>query len=549
MTTAMKCFAFAPLLCLSLLVGCASKYRGEDPALGAALEKALSAHDGKARFTARVIELPSRRELYAHNCDAPFIPASNGKIFTSSTGLDRFGPNHTFKTYLAMDGDDLWVIGTGDPAVGDEPIAKSYKQKMCTIFDDWAAELKKRGVTSIKGKLIYYQGALDREWVHPSWSRGFLADWYAAPVTGLNFNANCVDITVFPTKPGEPARYEVMPPVKNVKVINKCMTATAAATRASTQPDHAATQSASGDEPSTTPVASSAASRPARSRGRGSRSSATTQALGPPDIERAADSNTYTLSGYCTEKKVLSSKAVIDPGAFFADAMRTNFESNGIIIAGPSVESRSPLGGKLTPPSEKLIATHETKMSDVMWRINKSSQNLFAEALSKLNGQDYLASQGKEFTPGSWKDGSAAAHHFLQSNGIRDSEITLVDGSGLSRLNRVTSHAITDIFAHLYDTPNFNAFYVSMGIAGKDGTIAKRMYDLGDRIHAKTGYIGGVRSLSGYATTLDGRTLAFSFIFNDIPGEVKPYEALQDSACRILVNGPGASHAATKAAR
>src|SRR4051812_9806331 len=115
----------APLLLLSLALGCQSRYRGEDPALGAALEKALSAHaDTKARFTARVIELPSRRELYAHDCDEPFMPASNGKIFTSSTGMDRFGPNHTFKTYLAMDGDDLWIIGTGDPAIGDHAIAK-----------------------------------------------------------------------------------------------------------------------------------------------------------------------------------------------------------------------------------------------------------------------------------------------------------------------------------------------------------------------------------------------------------------------------------------
>jgi hypothetical protein len=32
--------------------------------------------------------------------------------------LDRFGPEHRFKTYLAIDGDDLWIIGTGDPATG-----------------------------------------------------------------------------------------------------------------------------------------------------------------------------------------------------------------------------------------------------------------------------------------------------------------------------------------------------------------------------------------------------------------------------------------------
>ena len=59
---------------------------------------------------ARVVDLETRQELYATNPDRPMIPASNGKLAVAATALDTFGPDYTFKTYLAKDNDDLWII-------------------------------------------------------------------------------------------------------------------------------------------------------------------------------------------------------------------------------------------------------------------------------------------------------------------------------------------------------------------------------------------------------------------------------------------------------
>jgi D-alanyl-D-alanine carboxypeptidase/D-alanyl-D-alanine-endopeptidase (penicillin-binding protein 4) len=64
------------------------------------------------------------------------------------------------------------------------------------------------------------------------------------------------------------------------------------------------------------------------------------------------------------------------------------------------------------------------------------------------------------------------------------------------------------------------------------------MTDLAGRVFAKTGYIGGVRSLSGYVKTGEGKWLVFSIIYNGIPGDVKPYEELQDQAVRLLAEWP-----------
>src|SRR6185437_531335 len=102
------------------------------------------------------------------------------------------------------------------------------------------------------------------------------------------------------------------------------------------------------------------------------------------------------------------------------------------------------------------------------------------------------------------------------------SKLVIVDGSGLSRQDRVTARLVSDLLVTMYKHPYHETFFNSLGISGTDGTIDKRMKDLKGRVHAKTGYIGGVRALSGYVQNDDGHYYAFSFIYNGIKGSVKP---------------------------
>ena len=91
----------------------------------------------------------------------------------------------------------------------------------------------------------------------------------------------------------------------------------------------------------------------------------------------------------------------------------------------------------------------------------------------------------------------------------------------------------TDVLTVMFRHPTGKMYRESLSIAGQDGTIAKRMLDLKGRVFAKTGYIGGVRSLSGYIQTRSSRWLCFSIVYNQVPGPVKAFEDLQDEAVHV----------------
>jgi serine-type D-Ala-D-Ala carboxypeptidase/endopeptidase (penicillin-binding protein 4) len=254
-----------------------------------------------------------------------------------------------------------------------------------------------------------------------------------------------------------------------------------------------------------------------------------------PSIDRAPDENVYTISGGCREKTVLKSKPVINPGAFFADALRTQLAKKGIEVRHIQRSSSLPYQGT-EPPAEMLLAVHETTVAELLPRINKNSQNLLAEGLCKLLGAAYDRDRG-EARPGSWSSGSEAVHAFLSRLNIDGSGVVVADGSGLSRRNRVTTRAISDLLIRMRPHEHGEVFYQSLSVGGVDGTIRSRYTDRSGEVHAKTGYIGGVRSLSGYTPSRKG-TIVFSFIYNRIPGSVKPYEELQDYAVRTLMSWP-----------
>ena len=478
------------VLSLLLSVGCAPARH--DTNLVARLPSILHKLDNTgAIVSARVIELPSGRELFADDPDRPFTPASNMKLVVTAASLAALGPEHTFKTWLVGSGDDLVIVGSGDPAIGDPRIAQKARRTTETVLDEWAKVVQDKGYTWIAGDICFDESYFEARQIHPNWHEDDLVEWYACPVSGLNFNDNCIDVSVQPGEAGKPVAYKVSPATGTVDIVNSCL---------------------SGDKGD------------------------------PVDVRRAPEHNIFTVTGTVTKAETLKSKPVTEPGLLIADAFRMALERRGIRLDGTirrvkveRLSDGSPCGGK-------ILAVHESAMADVMWRTNKSSQNLFAECLAKTLGRRWAAQRGRD-EPGSWANAAPAIRAGIAKLGVSTRGLTVDDGSGLSDHNRVTARLLTDLLRAMFVHPYAEAFRASMARGGVDGTIEGRMSDLRGRIFAKTGYIGGVRTLSGYVRTKGGQWLAFSFLYNRIDGTVKPYEKLQDDCCRVLVDWQSDSQA------
>jgi D-alanyl-D-alanine carboxypeptidase/D-alanyl-D-alanine-endopeptidase (penicillin-binding protein 4) len=141
---------------------------------------------------------------------------------------------------------------------------------------------------------------------------------------------------------------------------------------------------------------------------------------------------------------------------------------------------------------------------------------------------------------GSWSAGIAVERDFLtRVVGIDPADFTLSDGSGLSDHNRVTPRALVRLLGYVRRTPEMAVVRQSLPVSGREGSLRARLTDLPGRVAAKTGYIGGVDSMSGWVTTDDGRTVLFSIIANRTGQPSARMKAGIDDVVRAIASTPG----------
>jgi D-alanyl-D-alanine carboxypeptidase/D-alanyl-D-alanine-endopeptidase (penicillin-binding protein 4) len=195
----------------------------------------------------------------------------------------------------------------------------------------------------------------------------------------------------------------------------------------------------------------------------------------------------------------------------FAEMLAANnIRREGQVRRDNTFRSR-PAGGE----GGNVVAVHETPLTTVLARANKDSMNLYAESLCKRLGREATGQ------PGSWANGTAALADYLRKAGVPDEQFKLDDGCGLSKENVISPHAINKVLAHAFHGKARDAFVFSLSVAGVDGTLEDRFKgsDLRGRVLGKSGYINGVRSLSGYLKAKDGQHYAFSILMNKVPDD------------------------------
>jgi D-alanyl-D-alanine carboxypeptidase/D-alanyl-D-alanine-endopeptidase (penicillin-binding protein 4) len=163
-------------------------------------------------------------------------------------------------------------------------------------------------------------------------------------------------------------------------------------------------------------------------------------------------------------------------------------------------------------------------LRDILPHFEKPSQNQIGEILLRALGRSRK-------NVGSADSGARVIREQLLAWGAAGDGLVVRDGSGLSRHNVVTPETIVRVLEAMRLGPHFAVFHDALPIAGVDGTIRTRMRGTPaeGNVHAKTGTLDMVRSLSGYVSTADGRPLLFSMLSNNWTVPVREIEAVQDA--------------------
>lgn len=191
---------------------------------------------------------------------------------------------------------------------------------------------------------------------------------------------------------------------------------------------------------------------------------------------------------------------------------KIKFNGNVRIAKIPVLRKFSPFKIKYEIESNKL--------SDIVIVTNKKSNNLYAEHLFKKLSANFSRVEG------SWTDSQIIITDFLTRKiNLNTKSFKIRDGSGLSSKNKISTRAMVKILEFVTKKDYFDEFYSSLSVAGLDGTLIKRFKNkpLYKNLKAKTGYIGGVSSLSGYFEGKDQDIYAFSFIVNDYNYSIRPF--------------------------
>ncbi len=446
--------------------------------------------DPAVACSARIVDLDSGQALAAVGSTVPLLPASTAKVFVLAAAIDVLGPDFAFRTVLVRRGPDLVLIGDGDPALGDLKVAEARGVSQDAALGHWAQALLSQGVTTIAGDLVIDDSLFDGAFIHPDWEPGDVKKWFAAPVGALNYNGNCIDVTIEPAaEAGAPVRWETVPRTDLIEVVNRC-----------------------------------------KSGGKGT-----------PLIDRPQADFRFVISGRCPKRWPFPPVPVADPGLLAGGALRTALADHGIAIVGQIRRERVRTAGGQLPPECQVVGEWVTPLPLVLARAGKDSQNMFAECLLKRLGYEWSRRQGHADPQGTWATGRSAVEEFLVRAGADPNRVTLADGSGLSRSNRCSADDLVAVLAYMYRHPQRDLYCNSLSSAGSDGTLRKRLTGLPGQVYAKTGYLSGTRTLSGYAVTPQGRWRAFAVLFNGFKGGAAPYNTIHDEICRMLAADPPAA--------
>ena len=435
------------------------------PALKKSINSLIIDSGLDVNMSIKVASLNSGKTLYALNSQNRLMPASNNKLYTCAAALSNLGSDYIFETVIYQDGYNLILRGGGDPdfslAQLDSlaQIISSQIESVDTLFLD----------ESLMDSFHFGEGWM---WDEGSW-------WYAAPISALSLNDNCIDFFVQPGELGHPAQVSTNPATNYIKIDNQSVTVN------------------------------------------------DTVDFQKFKIERdwAERTNSFTLSGEILDTSSIDTlvRNIYHPPLFAGNVLKEMLAEKGTSIKIVSI-------GNVTE-NGKLLVSHKSDS------LLQSALNLMTES-DNLTAELYVKTLGiSDDKPGNWNDGITTVKSFLaDSAGIDTAAFRMADGSGASRYNLTSADHFIKLLTYMYTSPFKKDFLYVLPGGGFKGTLEDRLDSTGSKIRAKTGHLSGVSCLSGYAFSPQYGPLAFSMLMNGYIGSSRDYRKLQDDILEILVH-------------
>lgn len=419
------------------------------------LTNAINVFEKDAQFKHAVISMyvvDSKRGvvIYEKNQELGLAPASTQKIITSVSAFELLGKDYRYKTEIFYSGKIngtvkfIHIKAYGDPTLGSWRYAGTKEE---IFFSSLKKALDEAAIKKINfAPVVIISNNFSSQLIPDGWILQDIGNYYGAGAGGLNWRENQYDIILSSgNDKGDPAHIkELIPSYTNLKFINEVK----------------AGSKGSGDN-----------------------------AYIYPGINNDTSYIRGTIPA--DEKKFSISGSIPDPRNYFLTAMNNFLSKNNFLTKESWVEKQG-----LSQPT-LLYSYLSPQLDSINFWFLKKSVNLYGEAFVKT----IAVEKGKE---GSTSRGIEIIRDFWNKKGIEKSALNIIDGSGLSPANRITTKALVQVLEYAKDKKWFISFYNALpemnGIKMKDG------------------YIGGVRSYTGYVKSRSGQEYTFAFIVNNFDG-------------------------------
>ena len=434
-------------------------------------------HKGKAGIY--FLDTATGKTLVDINASNGMIPASNQKLLTTGAAIDVLGADFVFETKLLKKDNDLYLVGDGDPTFGDtqlhgKPDWQNERQLLADELRPWILSIKHAGLTEVD-TLWVDDRIFDRNFIHPSWPSDQINNYYCAQVSGLNYHLNVFHFFPSPNPGSTASLGNYTPVIPWVSIGNRTTSKTGSKNKSSFW------------------------------------------------VARSPNSNKITARG--NVKATHTSPVQIafhDAGMVLGETIAATLRLNGIQV---KQVKRVP---DAAPPSEgELLFLRRTPLDVVLQKTNEESYNLYAESLLKRIAAEMTK------RPGTFDEGALTVEGIVEKRlGSEQRGLRPADGSGMSRDNSVSPKTLA-LFLESFSPKSIEGSTLlnSLPIPGV-GTLRTRFTSFeieGATVHAKSGYIREVCSLSGYVTFDNGRApLVFSFIVNGVKGSVRNAKKMQE---------------------